>query len=215
MNPLDHYPFSRVAVNSLSDHFTKTLAETGPHGAVGELLSFLAQGTLDGMAFTEIIKRHGVSRELWFRKQRLDLVLGYVSHLLDASRLIKDDLATLAELKNCLGIAEGEFISLRPAEVASILVVQLNQILVDDYIDPGEDLYQLELQTVFDLSYDQYLQLTRAEFEREMASLNERVEAAQNSLKDAIAQDLDRKIRALEPIYRLAVAQPRTLGALY
>jgi len=202
-------------MNQLSEHFSKALADSGPQGPVGELLFLLAQGILDGGSFSEIISRHGVSRELWFRKQRLDLVMEYITVLLNNGPIQTVELASIADLKKCLGIAEGEFISLRPAEVATVLVGQLVQILEDDWIDESEDLYQLGLQTVFDLSYDQYLQLTRAEFERAMASLLERVGEAKHTGDQARVRELEARIAALEPLYRLSVAQPRTLGALF
>ncbi len=199
----------------LTDYFSSILAETGSRGPVGELVSLLSQGTLDRGAFSEIISRHGVARESWFRKQRLDLVLGYVIARLDSGPMHNDDVASVSSLKKCLGITEGEFISLRPAEVAALLAGQLNRILEDDIIDEREDLYQLDLQAAFDLSYDQYLQLTRAEFERAMASLSERAEYARSAGNQTLARELDLKIAALQPVYQLSLSQPRTLGALY
>ena len=167
------------------------------------------------MAFAEIMKQHGLHRESWFREQRLDLVLGYVSALIGQGPLDAEDLRSIATLKKCLGVSEGDFVSFRPAEVAAILDGELEQILEDDFIDEVEDLRQAELQAAFDLSYDQYLQLTRVEFEREMASLLERLERATLSGDNPSVSLLERKIAALDPIYELAVSQPRRLGALY
>jgi hypothetical protein len=202
-------------MNVLANYFLAVLADTGARGPIGEILSLLSQGTLDRGTFREIINRHGVRRELWFRKQRLDLVLGLLAALINNSGITEEDLASIAQLKQCLEIAEGEFISLRPAEVATVLTGELAEILEDDGIDEHEDLYQLGLQEVFGLSYDQYLQLTRAEFERGMASLLERLESARCSRDRLRARELEAKIAALDPLYRLAIAQPRSLGALY
>ena len=143
------------------------------------------------------------------------MVLEYITELLDNGPIQMGELASITNLTKCLGITEGDFVSLRPAEVATILVGQLREILKDDWIDDGEDLYQLSLQAVFDLSYDQYLQLTRTEFEKAMASLLERVRQAKHTGTQARVRELETRIAALGPLYRLSIAQPRTLGALF
>jgi hypothetical protein len=200
---------------ALSRHFSTVHADAGSTGAVAEILLLLSQGILDGAPFAKIIKQHELNREPWFRQQRLDLVVGYISALLSEGELDSKALGSIATLKKCLGVLEGDFISLRPAEVAAVLTSELERILEDDFIDEVEDLRQTELQAAFDLSYDQYLQLTRAEFEREMASLMERLELAKRARNSESVRVLEEKIQALDPIYQLAVSQPRRLGALY
>jgi hypothetical protein len=199
----------------LRRHFSAVLADAGSTGAVGEILSLLSQGCLKRAAFAEIIERHELNRESWFSKQRLDLVLGYVSALVADGDLDAEHLKAISNLKNCLGVTEGDFVSLRPAEVAAILAGELEQILEDDSIDEEEDLRQADLQDVFDLSYDQYLQLTRIEFERAMSSLVERLERARGNGDNDLVRQLEHKIAALDPVYRLAVSQHRRLGGLY
>ena len=204
-----------TAEETLRSHFSTALADGGSTGAVGEILLLLSQGVLDGREFAEIIKKHELHREPWFRHQRLDLIIGYVNALLSDGELDSQSLKSIKTLKKCLEVAEGDFVSLRPAEVAAVLTGQLEQILEDDFIDEMEDLRQTELQAAFDLSYDQYLQLTRAEFERAMASLQERSELAKRTRDNNSARLLDERIAALNPIYQLAISQPRRLGALY
>jgi hypothetical protein len=203
------------ADETLRRHFSLVLADAGSTGAVAEILLLLSQGILDGAAFATIINQHGLNREPWFRDQRLDLVIGYVSAILSEGDIDSKTLDSIATLKRCLGVSEGDFISLRPAEVAALLNGELEQILEDDFIDAIEDLRQTELQAAFDLSYDQYLQLTRAELERAMASLMERLEMARRSRGSDSSRLLEERIAALDPIYQLAVSQPRRLGALY
>jgi hypothetical protein len=199
----------------LREHFSTVLADAGSTGAVGEILSLLSQGSLEPDRFSDIVERHGLNRESWFWSQRLDLVLGYVSALIADGDLDADSLRSIANLKNCLGVTEGDFVTLRPAEVAAILAGELEQILEDDSIDEEEDLRQADLQAVFDLSYDQYLQLTRVEFERAMSWLVERRERAQANGDEDLFEVLELKIAALNPIYQLAVSQHRRLGGLY
>jgi hypothetical protein len=204
-----------TAEEILRSHFSTALDDTGSTGAVGEMLVLLSQGILDGRAFAEIVKKYELHREPWFRHQRLDLVLGYVSALLVDGQIDTAGLHSIGTLKKCLGVSEGDFVALRPAEVAAVLTNALERILEDDFIDEIEDLRQTKLQAAFDLSYDQYLQLTRAEFERAMASLNERLQAAKIARDSNSTRLFEERIAALIPIYQLAVSQPRRLGALY
>lgn len=201
--------------DSLRHHFSEILSEAGSTGAVGEILSLLSQGSLRHSAFAEILRKHDLHREPWFPEQRLDLVLGFIRALIADGDLDASDLQSIADLKSCLAVPEGDFISLRPAEVAAILVGQLEQILEDDVIDRDEDLRQAELQTAFDLSYDQYLQLTRSAFERAMSSLTQRLARATADGDRESIRRLGLKIGALDPIYRLSLLQYRGLGALY
>src|SRR5687767_4488210 len=99
---------------------------------MGEILVLLAKGVLGRTEFLRIIEQHELEREPWFPKQRLDLVLDFISELNADGRLDADELDATNRLKTCLGVKEGEFVSLRPAEVAAILSTQLEEMLEDD-----------------------------------------------------------------------------------
>jgi hypothetical protein len=110
---------------ALRRHFSTVLADSCSTGAVGEFLLLLSQGILDGAPFANIIKEHGLNREPWFRHQRLDLIVEYVNALLSNGDLDPKALESIATLKKCLGVSEGDFMSLRPAEVAAVLTSEL------------------------------------------------------------------------------------------
>lgn len=120
-------------------------------------------------------------------------------------------LKDITTLQTLLRIPPSAYSKVRPVEVATILRQQLEEILADAVIDRAEDLYQVELQAIFGLGYDEYLRMTRVVFERVWDELQQ----------EAALQHVDRaalihvKITAIEPIVRLALAQPRSTGALY
>lgn len=197
---------------AVREYFTQVAIERGAQSPIGEFIALLASGQAAPGLYSEVVERHGLLREHWFRNDRLDLVLGYVRAALEAGPLDRERQRDVTHLKEWLEIAEGEFATHRPVEVATLLQGQLEVILDDREISEAEDLYQVELQRAFDLGYDQYLAFTRTVLERVRSDLS-MVNA--DALAGPARARLRRQRAALEPLYCLAVAQPRTLGALY
>lgn len=201
--------------NGISRHFEQFVKQFGGGGPIGRIATALARGELGTESLKWTIDGQGESEEGWFRKGLLDLVLSYIQSSALEGVISDQCRRNIHLLKLCLGIREGEFFSERPAEVAAVLGEQLDYILDDLQIDNAEDLYQVELQAVFDLSYDHYLQLTRSAFERSLTAIRLDLGRAEMRHDKAAASDLYKKAQALEPIALLALNQPRTLGALY
>jgi hypothetical protein len=197
---------------AIREHFAHLALQIGTRGAIGEVTALLAAGQTSPTSYLEVVERHGVARELWFQKDRLDLVIGFVRSILELGPLNTEHQRDVIQLKEFLHVAEGELASERPAEIASLLQEQLEIILADREINEEEDLYQVELQRAFDLGYDQYLLLIRTVLEKVWADLS--AIAVGNAVSPEAVR-IRKQRTTLEPLYRLAVAQPRTLGALY
>lgn len=194
----------------LVGYFRNLSENQGVEGPIGELTAYLAGGNIDSSYYQTVVEKYGLASERWFEGQRLDLLLGYTQSCIDAGeRLTTLQIEHLKLLRSFLRIRDGEFASVRPAEVATILREQLHLILTDAFIDTEEDLYQTQLQNLFGLGYDDYFRMTRVVFERVWDDLK----IEYNSL---MHQEITvAKMVALEPLVRLAVAQTRSLGALY
>lgn len=198
----------------VTGHFRSRLDQAKDGDSYRPLLEALSSPTLDSLTFDS-----GISpadrKEEWFRKAVLDLILDCVTTLLEDRPLSEADLAIIREIKRRLHIREGDFFKYRPVEIAALLCAELEKILEDLTIDTKEDLYQVELQAVFDLSYDQYLRLTRRAFEEAHETLETQLRVAQQTRDPARLTSLIAKAKVLEPIVELALSQPRTLGMLY
>jgi hypothetical protein len=193
----------------IAAYFT-SLTSQHSAGPIGELVAILATGTLEAIAMEEHIKRHGLAREDWYRRQVTDLGIGFISHCLANSSLSAEHLAEIHALNAYLGLDHGAYFTLRPAEVAAILSQQMDRILEDAVITEEEELYQVELQAAFGLGYDQYLALTRSAFERAHTSLTLEASGVGPSGERARA-----KLQVIEPLYRLVRMRARRPGALY
>jgi len=192
-------------------YFTELAVSQGTQGPAGELIALLAAENLNPAEYDRVCRKHGVAKEPWFRRQILDLVLGHVTRLLEHSPLDAAAQRELRGLRRFLDIRDGEFSRFRAGEVAALLEEQFERILEDFVIDNSEELQQVELQAVFGVSYDEYLALIRAPLERVVARLSELRSAG----TPAESSSASTKLAALEPMYRLATMQRRTLGALY
>jgi len=166
------------------------------------------------MEFTEIVRQHGCAADDWFRDAMLDLVLAYATERLTGGPPKLPDVSDLRLLQMALRIEEGEFFERRPAEISSLIQAQFDSILQDGVIDDAEDLYVVELQAAFGLSYDQLMTLARPAVERAVLTLRTGIGIA-DPWTDANCRSALEKLAALEPTYLLVTARRRSLGALY
>jgi hypothetical protein len=190
--------------------FFSALASSGAYGgALTDIVASLAAGTLTPTRHRELFRQRGVRRDETQLKAELDILLAYVRTVLQHGPLSPDDRANIAQLKTILQIREGAFYLHRAAEVSALLQDQMEVTLADDMIDDAEDLQQVALQEIFDLSYDDYLMLVRrpvdAAWERLIGELGEEALPSRRVV-------LLRKLMALEPIHHLAEIQSHRQG---
>ncbi len=200
-----------MSPSHLPDDFFKAKAleypiESAPH----KLAVALVHGTLTADQRRQIIESYGHAEDPALQALLLDWVLDYVRLALSSKPLASDIADAVALLKHALGISEGAFYEMRPAEIKAILCEQLEQILDDGVLENHEELAQAALQRTFDLGYDQYLALTRPLYERALEDIR-------SGLADADGVNrlsLERRHLSLRAVCELAVTQPRSLGGL-
>lgn len=198
-------PERRVDIH-LKTFFSDLGARQGIRGPIGELTAHLAAGETDSWFYQAVCEKYGVRNESSFLAQRLDVLLAYASFCLDeVASFTPAQLQSLNTIRKFLQIRDGEFASRRPVEVADILCRQLDELLRDEILDDAEEFYQVELQRVFGIGYDEHLAFTRPIIERVRAELEAKAPAHENALH---------RLSVLLPIIRLAEAQKRSLGVL-
>ena len=203
-----------IDLERLPAFFAAWVSHHGNRGAVGEVAQWLANGSFDPAEFAEIVAKHRCAREPWFRDAVLDLVIGYANERLAAGPPDIPDISDLLLLQKALHVNDEELFERRPSEISSLIQNQFDSILADGVIDNAEDLYLVELQAAFRLSYDQLMILARPAIERAFATLSTGIGTGRQ-WTPANRAAVRRKLAALEPMYRLAVARHRTLGGLY
>lgn len=193
--------------------FAEWVATNGNKGAVGEIAQWLAESGLEPGRHAEIVERHGVAREPWFCDALLDLVIAFAQQRFGEGPPSLEDVSEIRLLRGALHVHDEALFERRPVEISRLLQGVFEAVLSDGVIEEWEDLYLVEVQAAFGLSYDQLLILARPALERAVAALRSAYAKNTGLIESQLSPE--QKLAALEPMYRLAVLRPRTLGALY
>ena len=106
-------------------------------------------------------KRFGPDYRRRHLPEMLDLLLQFLAWCLDGHRVTAPEIEAVLELRTLLDIRDGDLYSERKEAVRRLLEQQIDWMEDDFRISRGEELYLVDLQRVFDLSYDQLLELAQ------------------------------------------------------
>ena len=119
---------------------------------------------------------HNITQIQDVKEEILDMLLFYINFILNDNAITENEAVNLKLLKRFFKIEEGDFYNYRYSQIEEILNRQFEIIYANNQIDTAEALHKVGLQELFDLSYDQFLQLihekVKAALERG-ASINE------------------------------------------
>ena len=129
-----------------------------------EVAHLILNNSLSESSINEVVRKHCLKSIVDVKEEMLDLVLMYSSIILKDNKLTQKELINVKLLKRALKIKEGDFYRFRNHEIKEILYKQLARIYRDDNnIDDSEALYKVELQELFSLGYDQFLEFANNE----------------------------------------------------
>jgi hypothetical protein len=191
--------------------YTRFVVAELPDGAVGEVADLLAEGTLTRDSFDEVERRWAGRAPRAFRDGLLDLLLYAIREALRDHGVTADEVTMLRHLTTIFRVQEGELYAHRRAEVTELLQAEVTRLLEDGRVDAFEAAYQEELQRIFGLSYDQFLELTRDVITPIIDQLIANATADGVVTREERA-DIDRKLAALRTVYPLSIAQRHALG---
>jgi hypothetical protein len=140
----------------------------------------------------------------------LDLLLFIMEEFLDDHTLGEDEQEALQYLKRLFRVEEGDFYTLKRDGITDVLRGEISLILADRSVDAVEALQQVALQRAFDLSYDQYLELTHGYVSRIVDDTIARI-AADGYVDDEERERVFPQIRALDTVYRLDATRTRLI----
>lgn len=119
---------------------------------------------LDQNSLYKILKTNGAGSTSEVKEKLMDLLILYINFSLNDHMLSDNEKRNINLMKRLFKIQEGEFYRLRYSEIREILYKQLERIYRDDdRIDMDESLHKVDLQDIFDLSYDQMLEFKERE----------------------------------------------------
>lgn len=152
---------------------------------IREIVELIYTNEFDKFNLDRVLQLQNIPQIGDIKDETLDLLLVYINLVLNDNIITENEAGNVKILKRIFKIKEGDFYKYRYHEVEEILTRQFERIYSDNRIDADEALLKVELQELFDLSYDQFLDL-----------VNEEVKAALN--RGASLGDLDTFLKPSE-----------------
>ncbi|MCX6352696.1 MAG: hypothetical protein NTX03_12690 [Bacteroidetes bacterium] len=120
------------------------------------------QNTLTPDRINDILSEYNVQK-LVAKKGLLNLILQYINIALEDNILTHKERRNIELLKMWFSIKESDFWQYTYSDIENIITYQLKRIYLDDYITEEEALFKVDLQDIFDLSFDQMNDLVKNE----------------------------------------------------
>ena len=148
----------------LSDAFSKIISIEYFSGCVTEICNLIHSGNHDRIMIDKILAKNGIKKYKDLKEELIDVIILYINIIVLEDDLISEnELKNIEILKNLFKIDEGDFYKFRYDEIKEIIRRQLYKMYIDKIVDSSEALQKVGLQELFDLSYDQFLEIVNIE----------------------------------------------------
>lgn len=114
-------------------------------------------------SFQSLISENNIDSIKDFKLEALNWLIDYANFILEDGIISEIELQDFTFLKRIFAINEGDFIRYKSFEVKEILKKEFIRIYSDNYVNDKEKLLGLNLQALFDYSYDEFESLKREE----------------------------------------------------
>jgi hypothetical protein len=167
----------------MSNVLSQYIALYQPSEKLAEIVEGLATDGVSVENLQELRSRIKVLRDPDYERQVLDMILYYIKTCIRDHALSQVEKQDIQKLLTLFQITEGDFYRLRRGEIADLLAVEVNRIILDGNLEKKEDFYQTELQRLLGLSYDQYVELTREYVTKILDSIGTDSQADPNQIR--------------------------------
>ena len=130
---------------------------------INEITELIYANEFDRPNLDRVLKTHNIKQIEDIKEELLDLILVYINLILNDNLIADSEAANAKILKKVFKIREGDFYNKRYSEVEDVLHRQFERMYSDNKINTEEGLLKVGLQELFDLSYDQFLDLVNEE----------------------------------------------------
>lgn len=129
---------------------------------VGEIISIIIAQDASIAKLKDYLLDHPNVLEL-IKLDALQYLLLYVNDTLKDDCITSEELNDFLALKRIFDIKQGDFFKYKEFEVQEILQQQFLRMYSDHFIDQNEAITQVNLQIMFDLSFDEFEKLKKQE----------------------------------------------------
>lgn len=131
-----------------------------------QIIQLIKKGEINQQNMGSVLAQYHIQEVTSIKEETLNLLLVYIGFILDDGIITHKELGNLKILKRLFKIREGDFYNHRHDEIQKLLNRQFEVIYQDNLIDKSEALLKVGLQELFDLGYDQFLELSEGEIKK-------------------------------------------------
>ena len=196
--------------HAIADAFNHYLISHQSSDHLVKVVNLLLSGGLTRKAFDNLGEDLGLQHSPAYKEELLDLILFYIEYCLKDHAMTSEETLSVHQLKLLFRIEEGDFYKFKWKEVKELLASEMGRILDDKSVNQSEALHQADLQRAFDLSYDQYLELTKEQIEKIVDDLCDQI-TADEIVTDEERGELLQKLIVLDSVFRLSAKQKKII----
>lgn len=145
--------------SQLKEAFAYIISIEGFKDYIKKISLLICNNNLDRQNLEKVLNEHQIVQVEDIKEDILDMLMAYINFILHDNVITEQEAVNIKQLKRFFRIKEGDFYNYRHNKIESILNRQFEHVYGDNKIDTEEALYKVGLQELFDLSYDQFLNL--------------------------------------------------------
>ncbi|WP_312922393.1 hypothetical protein [Empedobacter brevis] len=150
---------------TFSEYFSEFVKSYKPKTESQYFLKILEsiQINFDYNYFNKIVDQNGIGNLNDIKFESLDLLISYADFILEDNVISDTEIQDFTFLKRIFKIKEGDFKKYKNLEMNEILKKEFIRIYSDNFVNEKEALLNLNLQSLFNLSYDEFEEIKKDE----------------------------------------------------
>jgi len=150
----------------LYNFFNKTLFDDNTNQYVIDIARLICENKTDKDSVNEVLRTHHITEILDIKHELMSILTAYADYILHDHKITYEEKVNFNRLKLIFKIKEGDFIKYKEFELKGIILHQARNLYSDNHISTEEELFEVEVQELFNLSYDQYNAIKKEEIDR-------------------------------------------------
>ena len=148
-----------------SEYFSEFIKSYKPKTELPYFLEILKsiQINFDYNSFNKIVNHNGIDKITDIKTESLDFLISYADFILEDNVISDTEIQDFTFLKRIFKIKEGDFKKYKKLEMNEILKKEFIRIYSDNFVNQKEELLNLNLQSLFNLSYDEFEEIKEDE----------------------------------------------------
>ena len=153
---MDLFPIDDL---SLKDWINEVSLMNNYNPIIQEIVQNIYDNDFDTKNRDLILNNHNIEEIEYLKYYAIAFIIDYIKFVLNDYVISEKERCNVALLKHYFKIKEGDFYKYRYIEIIEILHRQFEKIYEDGIITDDEEIHKFEVQDLFDLSYDQFLEI--------------------------------------------------------